>query len=101
MTFETGNGRRIDVDRKLAVGGEGEVFAVSSPQGFVFKKYLPVAFSRDRALERRLNTMVRYPPPEWREPRTGHVTLAWLTRNIVRLEPKTATADMKTGIIRV
>jgi hypothetical protein len=25
MTFETGNGRRIDVDRKLAVGGEGEV----------------------------------------------------------------------------
>lgn len=77
MTFETGNGRRIDVDRKLAVGGEGEVFAVSSPQGFVFKKYLPVAFSRDRALGRRLNTMVRYPPPEWREPRTGHVTLAW------------------------
>lgn len=25
MTFETGNGRRIDVDRKLAIGGEGEV----------------------------------------------------------------------------
>ena len=77
MVFSKGSGGHIAVGRKLAVGGEGEVFAVSSPRGFVFKKYLPVAFSRDTALEWRLNAMVRYPPAEWREPRTGHVTLAW------------------------
>ena len=77
MAFRTSSGGKIAVGQKLAEGGEGEVFAVSSPQGFVFKKYLPVAFTRDNALEWRLNTMVRYPPPEWREPRTGHVTLAW------------------------
>ncbi len=77
MTLKTGHEHDVVIGRRLAAGGEGEVFAVSSPQGFVFKKYRPATFSRDAGLERRLNTMVRYPPREWRESRTGHVTLAW------------------------
>ena len=69
----------VAVGRLLARGGEGEVYAVSSPSGTVFKRYLPVAFGRDPALEERLRAMIAHPPTQWREPESCHVTLAWPT----------------------
>ena len=77
MSLHTGGGQGVVLGPEFGGGGEGTVYAVYSPQGFVFKRYRPVAFSRNPALERRLNTMVRHPPRDWRESRTGHVTLAW------------------------
>jgi DNA-binding helix-hairpin-helix protein with protein kinase domain len=77
VSLTAGSGRVVAVGRRLAAGGQGEVFAVASPQGFVFKKYLRAALGGDPALERRLRAMVAHPPVEWREPRSGHVTLAW------------------------
>jgi DNA-binding helix-hairpin-helix protein with protein kinase domain len=83
MTFTTNSGRPVAVGQRLARGGEGEVFAVTSPPGMVFKKYLPIAFSRDRALEHRLRVMAANRPVGWREPVSGHVTLAWPTEIVL------------------
>ncbi len=79
MSYRTRSGQPVTVGRLLARGGEGEVFAVTSPRGTVFKKYLPAAFARDPALENRLRAMVANPPAQWREPQSHHVTLAWPT----------------------
>jgi negative regulator of sigma E activity len=83
VTFTTSSGRPIAVGRLLAAGGEGEVFAVTSPGHVVFKKYLPIAFSRDPALEQRLRVMAANRPAGWREPSSGHVTLAWPTEVVL------------------
>jgi len=77
MALVTGSGRVVRVGRRLAGGGQGEVFEVHSARGVVFKKYLVKALSSDPALERRLRAMVARPPAEWREQSSGHVTLAW------------------------
>ena len=79
VSYRTRSGQPVTVGRLLARGGEGEVFAVNSPRGTVFKKYLPAAFARDPALEDRLRAMVANPPAQWREPQSHHVTLAWPT----------------------
>src|ERR1700683_3576110 len=77
MALTTGSGRMVAVGRRLAAGGEGEVFTLTSPPGLVFKRYLRTAQGRDPGLEWRLHAMVAHPPAEWREPSSGHVTLAW------------------------
>jgi len=79
VSYRTRSGQLVSVGPLLAKGGEGEVYAVSSPPGMVFKKYLPVAFSRDPALDDRLRAMVAHPPAQWREPQSQHVSLAWPT----------------------
>lgn len=79
MSYQTRSGQRVAVGQLLARGGEGEVFAVSSPPGTVFKRYLPVALNRDPQLEDRLRAMIAQPPAQWREPQSGHVTLTWPT----------------------
>jgi hypothetical protein len=83
VTFTTSSGRPIAVGRLLATGGEGEVFAITSPRDVVFKKYLPIAFSRDPALQQRLQVMAANRPVGWREPSSGHVTLAWPTEVVL------------------
>lgn len=83
MTFTTDSGRPVAVGQRLAIGGEGEIFTVTLPPGTVFKKYLPIAFSRDHALEQRLRVMAANRPVGWREPLSGHVTLAWPTEIVL------------------
>ena len=63
--------------RKLATGGQGEIFAVASPAGFVLKRYLRRTLDGDPALARRLGVMAGRRPAEWREAGSGHMNLAW------------------------
>jgi amino acid transporter len=76
MSFRTASGHLVAVGQKLAAGGEGEVFAVSSPNGVVFKRYRPQILAKAPTPERKLGTMVACRPARWRET-SGHVTLAW------------------------
>jgi WD40 repeat protein len=64
--------------QRLAGGGQGEIFAVVSHQELVFKRYLPRTLAQDQSLERRLSVMTGR-PVQWREPDSGHLTLAWPT----------------------
>lgn len=57
--------------RKLATGGQGEIFAVASPTGFVLKRYLRRTLDSDPALARRLWVMADRRPAEWREAGSG------------------------------
>ena len=77
MTIVTSSGLTVVPGTRLAGGGQAEVFALVSRPGFVFKRYLRQALADDPRLERRLRIMVAQRPAEWREPRTGHMTLAW------------------------
>jgi DNA-binding helix-hairpin-helix protein with protein kinase domain len=61
---------------KLATGGQGEIFAVSFPSGFVLKRYLRRTLDSDPALARRLRVMAARRPAEWREAGSGHMNLA-------------------------
>jgi DNA-binding helix-hairpin-helix protein with protein kinase domain len=79
MTFKTRSGGVVAVGAKLAAGGQGEVYSVSSPRWMVLKKYKPAALASDPTLEHRLQAMITYPPTQWREAHSGHVTLAWPT----------------------
>ena len=79
MNYQTSSGQIVTAGRLLAKGGEGEIFAVTSPPGTVLKKYLPVALARDSALDERLQAMIANPPAQRREPQSKHVTLAWPT----------------------
>ena len=67
---------------KLAGGGQGDVFTVARQPGVVFKRYKPAALVSDPTLPPRLKTMITFPPRHWREPGTGHVTLAWPTDTV-------------------
>jgi tetratricopeptide (TPR) repeat protein/serine/threonine protein kinase len=80
--YRTSAGKTLTVGEKLAWGGQGEIYAVTSSPEVVFKKYLPRALADDPTLERRLATMTARPPAQWREPGTGHVTLAWPTETV-------------------
>jgi len=77
MALATVSGGTVLPGRKLATGGQGEIFAVSSPSGFVLKRYLPRALDSDPALARRLRVMADRRPAEWREAGSGHMNLAW------------------------
>jgi DNA-binding beta-propeller fold protein YncE len=63
--------------KKLAVGGQGEVYAAVSRRGLVFKRYLPATLDGDPSLERRLRVMTEHRPAAWREADSGHMALAW------------------------
>jgi DNA-binding helix-hairpin-helix protein with protein kinase domain len=76
VTLLLGSGAPLAAGPRLAAGGQGEVFAVESPPGYVFKKYFPRELSKDPELEARLLSMVSNPPAGWRE-LSGHVTMAW------------------------
>jgi len=82
MAIATDSGRVVAGPR-LAAGGQGEIFAVTSAPGLLFKKYRPEALASDPALERRLRVMVTRRPAQWREPGSGHMTLAWPTDVVV------------------
>jgi DNA-binding helix-hairpin-helix protein with protein kinase domain len=69
----------VVADRRLAGGGQGDVFAVAQQPQLVFKRYKPTVLAGDSNLRSRLTTMITFPPPHWREPASGHVTLAWPT----------------------
>jgi hypothetical protein len=77
MALVTVSGGRVLPGRKLATGGQGEIFAISSPTGFVFKRYLRRTLDSDPALARRLRVMAARRPAEWREAGSGHMNLAW------------------------
>jgi serine/threonine protein kinase len=77
VAFRTRSGQVVAVGARLAAGGQGEVYAVTSPRGMVLKKYLPAALAGDPTLEHRLHAMTAHPPAQWRETQSGHVTLAW------------------------
>jgi hypothetical protein len=72
----TDSGHAVILGRPLAAGGQGDVFAVTSPPGMVFKRYRNSALATEPAL-RRLTVMTGHPPPRWCEPGSGHLTLAW------------------------
>jgi hypothetical protein len=77
MALATVSGGTVLAGRKLATGGQGEIFAVASPTGFVLKRYLRQALDSDPALARRLRVMADRRPAEWRETGSGHMNLAW------------------------
>lgn len=77
VSFRTASGRLVTVGKRLAVGGEGEVYAVAAPHGMVLKKYKPEILVKAPATEPKLHAMTASPPAEWREATSGHVTLAW------------------------
>jgi hypothetical protein len=77
MALSTVSGGTVLPGRKLATGGQGEIFAVASPTGFVLKRYLRPTLDSDPALARRLRVMASRRPHEWREAGSGHMNLAW------------------------
>ena len=77
MALATVSGSTVLPGRRLATGGQGEIFAVSSPRGSVFKRYLRRTLDSDPALARRLRVMADRRPAEWREAGSGHMNLAW------------------------
>jgi hypothetical protein len=77
MALATVSGDAVLPGRKLATGGQGEIFAVASPSGFVLKRYLRGTLDSDPALARRLRVMAGHRPAEWREASSGHMNLAW------------------------
>ncbi|MGD0558058.1 MAG: hypothetical protein ABSA93_24145 [Streptosporangiaceae bacterium] len=78
MTLQLGSGAALIAGPRLAAGGQGEVYALASPEGHVFKKYFPRELDKDPELEPRLLSMVSGPPGGWRES-TGHINMAWPT----------------------
>jgi eukaryotic-like serine/threonine-protein kinase len=76
VTLRLGSGAELLPGPRLAAGGQGEVFAVESPAGHVFKRYFPRELAKDPALEPRLLSMVGAPPAGRQEPH-GHVNMAW------------------------
>src|ERR1700685_2820286 len=76
MAFTTSAGGPVLVGRRLAGGGQGEVFAVLYPHEHVFKRYFPRELEKDPTLEHRLRAMVDNKPRGWREA-GGHITMAW------------------------
>src|SRR5215470_10332740 len=77
MALATASGGTVVPGRRLATGGQGEIFAVASPSGFVLKRYLRRTLDSDPALARRLRVMAGQRPAEWREAGSGHMNLAW------------------------
>jgi len=77
MALATVSGGTVLPGRKLATGGQGEIFAVASPTGFVLKRYPRRTLDSDPALARRLRVMADRRPAEWREAGSGHMNLAW------------------------
>src|SRR5215472_3702821 len=77
MALATASGGTVVPGRRLATGGQGEIFAVASPSGFVLKRYLRRTLDSDPALARRLRVMAGHRPAEWREAGSGHMNLAW------------------------
>ena len=77
MALATVSGGTVLPGRKLATGGQAEIYAVSSPSGSVFKRYLRRTLDSDPALGRRLRVMADRRPAEWREAGSGHMNLAW------------------------
>src|SRR6516225_7429864 len=77
MALATVSGGTVLPGRKLATGGQGEIFAVASPAGFVLKRYPRRTLDSDPALGRRLRVMADRRPAEWREAGSGHMNLAW------------------------
>lgn len=75
----TGAGDVVRLGRRLASGGQGEVFEVLSPPGSVFKRIFDRALADDPSVEARLAAMLTNRPSGWQEPRTGHVMLSWPT----------------------
>jgi DNA-binding helix-hairpin-helix protein with protein kinase domain len=76
VTLQLGSGAALAAGPRLGAGGQGEVYAVESPHGYVFKKYFPRELAKDPKLEPRLLSMVARRPPGWREP-SGHINMAW------------------------
>ena len=76
MAFATGSGAAVIPGRKLAAGGQGEIYALTAQPQLVFKQYRPAVLDSDPALEQRLRVMVAHPPAHWREA-SGHVLLTW------------------------
>jgi eukaryotic-like serine/threonine-protein kinase len=83
MRLITQSGGTIVPGRKLAAGGQGEVFAVTATRRQVFKRYLPATLASDPSLERRLRVMVEHRPEGWRERGSDHLTLAWPTEVVL------------------
>ena len=75
----TGAGGAVRIGRRLASGGQGEVFEVLSPAGSVFKRIFDKALADDPSVEARLGAMLANRPSGWQEPRSGHVMLSWPT----------------------
>ena len=67
----------MTVGRRLASGGEGDIYVVTSPHGMAFKKYKPETLAKWPTLEQKVPAMMASPPPERQDARTGFVMLAW------------------------
>jgi DNA-binding helix-hairpin-helix protein with protein kinase domain len=78
VTLALASGALVVAGPRLAAGGQGEVFSISSPRAHVLKRYFPRELAKDPALEARLLAMVTGRPPGWRES-GGHITMAWPT----------------------
>ena len=77
MSFRTASGGLVTVGKRIASGGEGEVYGVIAPQGVVFKKYKPEVLVKAPTTEEKLRAMTESPPAERHEAGSGHITLAW------------------------
>lgn len=73
----TANGRPVTKGKLLGKGGQGEVFAVPSHPGQVYKQYTADTLAKDPTLPQRLHAMIAASPPERVEPASKHMLLAW------------------------
>ena len=73
----SGSGDRFAAGRRLAVGGEGEIYEVSRHPGLVFKRLHDAVLANSPDAGLRLEAMVANRPTRWQEQKTGHILLAW------------------------
>jgi serine/threonine protein kinase len=67
------------VAQRLGSGGQGEVFALVEPDGYVLKRYFDAEIGRDPTLADRLTVMAHAMPARTRRAESGHILLAWPT----------------------
>jgi hypothetical protein len=72
-------GQRVILAQRLGSGGQGEVFALVEPDGYVLKRYFDAEIGRDPTLADRLTVMANAMPARTRRAESDHILLAWPT----------------------
>ncbi len=72
-------GQRVILAKRLGSGGQGEVFALVEPDGYVLKRYFEAEIGRDPSLADRLTVMANAMPARTRSAESDHILLAWPT----------------------
>jgi serine/threonine protein kinase len=72
-------GQQVILAKRLGSGGQGEVFALVEPDGYVLKRYFDAEIGRDPSLPDRLTVMANAMPARTRSAESDHILLAWPT----------------------